>query len=537
MLDCTLRDGGYINDFLFGEKAIKDIIHRLSKAAIDIIECGFLQSKAQDPDASLFGDVQQIQRAIGKKNENLMYVAMIQYGAITNEEITPFDGQSIDGIRLTFHQHEIEPAFVLGKQLMDKGYKVFMQPVGTTSYEDGSLIHLIQKVNELKPFAFYMVDTLGVMYKNDLLRLFYIIDHNLDRRIALGFHSHNNLQMSFANAQELVQLNSPRKLIIDASVLGMGRGAGNLNTELLTQYLNVNFDARYDNLELMGIVDEYIRPLSFRYKWGYDVAYYMAAVSGCHPNYASFLLNLQTLNMQDINAVLKSLDVDKRALFHKEYIEQQYLRYMDHYVDDSDALQEISRLIGSRKVLLMAPGKSIGIHWDRIKETIERNDYYVVSINFQPKEIPVDMIYISNLKRFKSLDELQCKKGVKIVTTSNIVTTGRDDILVVNYSSYLNDDTHIVDNGGLMCINLLYKLNVNSLLLAGFDGFSGNVQDNYYEKSLYLSVEEERLNSMNAAIVKRFAQLVKQMDIQFITESFYEHDNKSTSKHIEYKEE
>lgn len=525
LLDCTLRDGGYINNFLFGENVIKDIVHRLSKAAIDIIECGFMKSNAQNPDASLFGNVQQIQKVIGKKNENLMYVAMIQYGAITNEEISPFDGKSIDGIRLTFHEHEIEPAFALGKQLIDKGYKVFMQPVGTTSYEDGSLLCLIQKVNALKPFAFYMVDTLGVMYKNDLLRLFYIIDHNLDRRIALGFHSHNNLQMSFANAQELVQLNSPRKLIIDASVLGMGRGAGNLNTELFTQYLNVNLEARYDNLELMGILDEHIRPLSFRYKWGYDAAYYIAAVTGCHPNYASFLLNLQTLNMQDINAILNSLDEGKRILFHKEYIEQQYLKYMDHYVDDNAALQEISQAVGSQKVLLVAPGKSIRDHVDLIRETLKKDDYYVISINFQPAEIPVDMIYISNLKRFKSLAELQLDKGVKLVITSNIVVDARDDILVVNYSSYLNEDVYIMDNAGLMCINLLNKLNVNSLLLAGFDGFSGNVRENYYEKSLYLDIEEERLNNMNTAIARRFAQLVKQMDIKFITESSYENGN------------
>lgn len=407
ILDCTLRDGGYINNFLFGEDIIRGIIHGLSKTAIDIIECGFLKSKAQDPNVSLFGSMQQIQKVIQKKNENLMYVAMIQYGAIDNEEIIPFDGKSIDGIRLTFHEHEIAPAFVLGKQLKDKGYKVFMQPVGTTSYEDGSLLHLIQKVNELKPFAFYMVDTLGVMYKNDLLRLFYIIDHNLDRRIALGFHSHNNLQMSFANAQELIQLNSPRKLIIDASILGMGRGAGNLNTELLTQFLNVNFEACYDNLELMNILDEYIRPLSFRYKWGYDAAYFIAAVVGCHPNYASFLLNLQTLNMHDISAILSGLDKEKRTLFHKEYIEQQYLKYMDHYVNDSAALQEISQAIGSKKVLLVAPGKSVGDCVDIIRETIKKDDYYIISINFQPMEIPVNMIYISNLKRFKNLVELQ----------------------------------------------------------------------------------------------------------------------------------
>lgn len=116
--------------------------------------------------------------------------------------------------------------------------------------------------------------------------MFYLVDHNLNRNISVGFHSHNNLQLSFANAQELMQLNTPRRLIVDASIYGMGRGAGNLNTELVTQYINSNLGLKYDNLEILEIIDEYIRPLSMKYNWGYDAAYYIASVAGCHPNYA-----------------------------------------------------------------------------------------------------------------------------------------------------------------------------------------------------------------------------------------------------------
>lgn len=521
VLDCTLRDGGYVNNFLFGNAAIKDIIRGLSKAAVDIIECGFLKSGAENPDASLFGSIKQLQNVIGKKNKNLMYVAMIQCGAISCDEIDFYDGKSIDGIRLTFHEYEIEEAFAFAGQLMDKGYKVFMQPVGTTTYEDQMLINLIKRVNELKPFAFYVVDTFGMMYKNDLLRLFYIIDHNLDIRIALGFHSHNNLQMSFANAQELVQLNSPRNIIIDASVLGMGRGAGNLNTELLIQYLNVNFGTRYDNLELMDILDKYIKPLGAIYKWGYDAAYYIAAVVGCHPNYASFLLNRQTLNMYDINMILNGLDEEKRTLFDEKYMETEYLKYMDHYVDDEDARRVIQEAIGEKKVLIIAPGKSVRGNKDDIKR-MAVDGCFVISINFLPSGIPVDMVYISNVKRFKNIEELKQYTDIRIVVTSNIELKGENNFLVVNYSSYLNEDNSIVDNAGLMCINLLSKLNVKNYILAGFDGFSGNIKENYYEQSLYLDVEEERQADMNRATARRFEQLSKQIDISFLTESTYE---------------
>jgi 4-hydroxy 2-oxovalerate aldolase len=101
--------------------------------------------------------------------------------------------------------------------------------------------------------------------------MFYIIDHNLNKDIALGFHSHNNLQLSFSNAQELILLNSTRNIILDASVFGMGRGAGNLCTELLIQYINENIIRKYDLMPVLEIIDKYIQHLYTKHSWGYSV--------------------------------------------------------------------------------------------------------------------------------------------------------------------------------------------------------------------------------------------------------------------------
>lgn len=524
ILDCTLRDGGYVNDFNFGENTIKDIVEKLTKASIDIIECGFLKSGANDSNKSLFGSVEAVKNIIGKKNPKLMYVAMIQYGAISNEEIETYKGDSIDGIRVTFHEHEIEDAFVLGSQLMNKGYKVFMQPVGTMTYTDEALLNLIRKINELKPFAFYMVDTLGTMYKNDLLRMFYLIDHNLDKKIAVGFHAHNNLQLSFANAQELLQLNTPRVLIVDSSVFGMGRGAGNLNTELVTQYINANFELQYDNLEILKIIDEHIRPLSFQYRWGYDAAYYIASITGCHPNYATYLMNLQTLHVQDIYSILNNMDKEHRALFDKVYIGDEYLKYMNHRVDDSKVQKEIRELLADKKILILAPGKSLRRDADEINKIIEREKFFVISVNFMPTDIPVDLVFVSNMKRFKDVHEL-CSRAssvTKVLVTSNITTQGNEKLAVADYSSYINEEQCILDNAGLMCINFLNKIGVMKVLLAGFDGFSANTKENYYEKAMFLDVEVERLMQMNEAIAKKINQLSTQMEISFFKDSAYQ---------------
>lgn len=523
VLDCTLRDGGYVNDFNFGKNVISDIIDGLAKASIDIIECGFLKSGCFDENRTLFSSVSSIKKYIGDKSHNSMYVGMIQYGAIKIDEIEDYNGDSIDGIRLTFHEHEIEPACILGKQLIDKGYKIFMQPVGTTSYEDSVLIDLIKRINELKPYAFYMVDTLGKMYKNDLLRMFYIVDHNLDQRITLGFHSHNNLQMSFANAQELTQINTKRNLIIDSSVLGMGRGAGNLNTELLVQYLNVNQGLKYDVFKIMNLMDQYIRPLTTRYKWGYDAAYYLAAVTECHPNYASFLLNMQTLQIRDIGTILNGLERNRRNLFDKEYIQSEYMKYMDYHVDDTETCRKISSLIKNKKILLLAPGKSLRTETERINELKKTDVFFTVSINFVPSEIKVDLVFISNMKRFQNVRNIPQEYGVNVVVTSNIKNAG-EEFWVVNYSNYLNEDSSIVDNAGLMCINLFRQIGSKDFVLAGFDGFSANIKENFYEESLYLDVEEERLAKMNIAMANKITQFRKQINIEFFASSSYDAD-------------
>ena len=357
ILDCTLRDGGYINGWYFGERTIKKIISKLSKSNIDIIECGFLEEEDFDENKTLYNSVERIREYIEPKNENVMYVGMIAQPYISIDKISDCDGTSIDGIRVTFHENEVEEALIYGKQLMEKGYKVFIQPVGTTSYSDSNLLELIEKVNALKPYAFYLVDTLGIMYKNDLLRMFHLLENNLDESISIGFHSHNNLQLSFSNAQELLMVHTKRNIIIDSSVLGMGRGAGNLCTELITHYINENIEGKYDTIPLLEIIDEHLSNIFTETKWGYSIPYYLAAVNFCHPNYASYLINKQTISVKSINTILKQIPMKKRDIYDKQFIEDLYINYQSHFINDSENLEVVKNLIGERKILITCTGK------------------------------------------------------------------------------------------------------------------------------------------------------------------------------------
>ncbi|HFP8864919.1 TPA: 3-hydroxy-3-methylglutaryl-CoA lyase, partial [Enterococcus faecium] len=145
---------------------------------------------------------------------------------------------------------------------------------------------VIKNVNQFKPYAFYIVDSFGMMKGKDLTRLFYMIEHNLEKDIQIGFHSHNNMQLAYSNAQKLITVQTNRSLIIDSSVYGMGRGAGNLNTELFVEYLNDNAGKKYQLKPLLYIIDEILNSFYQKSYWGYSLPNYISAVHNAHPNYA-----------------------------------------------------------------------------------------------------------------------------------------------------------------------------------------------------------------------------------------------------------
>ncbi len=518
ILDCTLRDGGYVNDFAFGQKAIRKIITQLTSAGIDIVECGFLEDCEYDPNNSVFNTVEQIEKFLPADHRNTMYVAMACYGEYSLSQLSPYDGRSIDGIRVTFHYNEVDGAIEYCRQIIAKGYKVFVQPVGTTSYTNEQLLELISKVNALQPFAFYLVDTLGLMQKNDVLRFFYLIDHNLNHNIHMGFHSHNNLQLSYSNCQALVEQSSNRVVYLDSSVYGMGRGAGNLNTELIASYLNEYQGCRFDIEPILEVVDEFIADIKSKYDWGYCVPYYLAAINGCHPNYASYLNNKQTLTVRSIAMILKMIEPDRRALFDKELIEQKYVEYQSNEINDCEDIAILRRTLCGKNILLIAPGASIEEYKTQIIDTASNQECVVVSVAFIPDFIDCDYVFISNLRRYQTTFNVADNKA-RIIHTSNIKVVEEDKI-VVNYSTLLNDNEVIRDNTSMLLLNLLSKLSVNAVYLAGMDGYKENAI-NYYKDSLHTIDDNEHYMQINAAIIGRIEQLKKTLDIRFITPSLY----------------
>ena len=515
ILDCTLRDGGYINDWQFGSKNIKSIITNLEEARINIIECGFIRRDNYNINSTVYSAMEQIKKVIHPKSKNSLYAIMIEHHNHVEDLIPINDGTGVDIIRITFRRKEWQDASVSVKNLIKKGYKVCVQPVGTVSYDDSSLLQLIKNVNELKPYAFYLVDTLGVMYQHEMRRLFYLIDNNLSKDICLGLHSHNNLQMSFSNAQEMIRMARQRDIIIDSSCYGMGRGVGNLATELLADYINNNIEHRYSLLPILNIIDTYLMPIYAVQRWGYDLPYFLSATAKCHPNYATYLMKKETLRIQTIEKILSLIPMEKRSEFDYKLIEKLYINMQKYKVDDRNAYVKLKEILGDRNVTILGPGSSIIKYKDDIKPKIK--DTFVITANFVHPEYIVDALFISNNKRLSDLNVEEIKQ---IIVTSNL-SNEIAGALVFNYSSLLGEGD-ACDNAGAMLIRILKNIGVKKLLIAGFDGFDVDSSINYAIDTYKKSLDYDTVNKKNIDISKQLKLALREIEYELITPTKYD---------------
>lgn len=522
VLDCTLRDGGYINDWNFTAVESNNIISLLDEANIDIIEIGFLDNSVSDSfSGTKFKNMKKIEEYCDiKKINNSKLVTIIMLGKFSIQEIKPAKYSPIKGIRICFKHNEIDEGIEFAMQVKALGYDVYIQPASITDYSEDDVKYMLKKACAINPVAVYIVDTYGLMTKSEVLSYYKIFNNVLPSNISIGFHSHNNLQLSFSNSQELVFANDERNLIIDSSVFGMGRGAGNLCTELITRYLNDNFQKQYNLLPILEVVDKYINPLFRKYTWGYSVPYYIAAINKCHPNYATYLTEKQSIGVNDINTILQIIPENKKRNYDENLISNIYLDYIYNDCNEGTTIKKLKECIENNIVLLVAPGSSIKNNINKIKTFISTQKIITISINFIPNNIKCDYYLFTNEKRFYQSDINRYTSFDNFIITSNIKLNSISGALRVNFNNYINKKYVYGDISGIIAMRMLKNINVKKIYLAGFDGFKNT--DNFISDKYDYSSDIEDIKKKNKLIKEQIKGLKRDLDINFLTESLYE---------------
>ncbi|MDD6194956.1 MAG: aldolase catalytic domain-containing protein [Lachnospiraceae bacterium] len=527
LLDCTLRDGGFVNDWEFGNSTIKYVTQRLIKSGMDIVEIGLLdQRRVFDMNRTIFPDTDSMNKVFGEVDKgDATIVAMIDYGTCDVENICPKEETFIDGIRIIFKKPNMYKAIEYGKQLMDKGYFVTLQLVSITSYEDRDILDFCEAANKIHPYGVAIVDTYGLMHKEQVGHYFALLNHNLEEGVAIGYHSHNNFQLAYANTIELLDMKTDRTIILDGSAYGIGKSAGNAPIELLAMHLNDCYGKNYDMNQLLEIIDTSIMPIYNRTPWGYALLYYLAASNNCHPNYISYLLGKSTLSVKSINKIVKEIEEDKKLNYDEKHIKELYRNYQNQKFDDESAITELKQKYQGKDILLLAPGQTISSEHDKIQAYMDANDVEVIAVNFIPEKFKIDGMFVGNSKRYGMMTDqiMNLKEKPCMVATSNVSSLNRDFDYIVNTERVIDSAEDIVDNSTAMVLNLLYILDVASVTLAGFDGYDMNsITDSYCDECFNLSDDFGRLQRVNTQITQKIAEMKDEMHITFLTASQYE---------------
>ncbi len=528
LLDCTLRDGAYLLQKKFGNTNIKGIISGLIDAKINIIEIGFLQNEGNEDGSTVYKNSREASKLIlGDKKESIISV-LADYSRYDISNLDDYDGKSVDLIRECFFKHEYHEAIQACKIIKEKGYKVFVQPVDILGYSDKELLELLDEINQLEPDGMSIVDTFGSMYQEDLHRVFEIINHNLLESCKIGFHSHNNMQLSNALSQEFVRISSgKRKIVIDGTISGMGRGAGNTPIELIAQYLVSKYGYSYDMDKLLDLIDTYMDNIRSRCNWGYTTSYFVAGCYSAHVNNIDYLSKKNSIRHKDIGLILNKIGSEERKRYNYDLLEQTYIEMMKADIDDTAAICELRHKMENKKVLVLIPGMTISTKRELIDDYIEENKPYIISVNFIHENIKSDYIYLSNVKRYQYWSNSKKFLETNKILTSNLINNQPlKNSVIVSFTRLVKRGWKLLDNSTIMLLRLLDEINVSNIAIAGFDGYFNREGENvnYYDRNLEVNHTPMSALDINKEISGMLLDFYlnrksKSMSIEFITPS------------------
>lgn len=338
LVDVTLRDGGIVIDFDFGLERMQKIKSSLELSGVEYIETGYIDEKKGSPEGkTCFDNEVSIEKTLlstGKK-QGVTYFAMIDYGAFDVNKLQPRNDQGVDGIRLAFHKENWEAAIELGKIILSKGYDLYIQPMVSMRYTDEEFIHLIQICNSELEGAkgFYVVDSFGQMDNVAMIHKLEIADQYLSMSMKLGFHAHNNRQMAYSNSLSFVEFNARHDMMLDSSIMGMGKGAGNLCTELIEATL-ISEGKNYNTNVIYESISDFFAEQHKKTPWGYSLDYYLSSLYSCTPSYIKIFTADDRVTTDVLVDMLKNLPDEKKSACDRQFAANYLRSYFENKKDD-----------------------------------------------------------------------------------------------------------------------------------------------------------------------------------------------------------
>ncbi len=304
VLDCTIRDGGLMNNHYFTDEFVRAVYQATSKSGIDYIEFGYRSSKELFPikeyGAWKYCDDEKILEIIDGIESNIKISIMVDAHRVKEQQFAPVDKSPVDMIRVATYVKDIDKAIELVKKTKDFGYETTVNIMAVSKEGEPELVEALKQLAICKPDVVYIVDSYGALYCEQIEHLVKLYKQHLPG-IEIGVHCHNNQQLAFSNTIEGIIHNAN---YFDGSLYGIGRGPGNCPLELLMGFLK---NPKFNLSPILKVIEDYMLPMQKEIEWGYLIPYMITGILNEHPRAAI--------------AMRQTDKKDKYAEFYEEILE------------------------------------------------------------------------------------------------------------------------------------------------------------------------------------------------------------------------
>ena len=422
-LDCTFRDGGYYNNWHFDSKLVNSYFKLISKTKVNIVELGFRFFKSKGflgPFA--FSNENFIKQL---KIPNKLNIAIMLNAAdivdLSKQKLKKCFLNSrkskINIIRIACHFNELTKIRKSIQVLKSLNYEVYINLMKISDKNSSQIIYASQLASKYKANAFYFADSFGNLKTRNIKNIINLIRKHFHGLV--GIHAHNNSNLAFKNTIEAINNGVD---LVDSTILGMGRGAGNVGTEeLLKVYDNKGYK------EIKKIINKYFLDLKQKYKWGYSKFYFQGAKSNIHPSYIQQLLSDSRYSFQDINEIIKYLKSNSLSSFNPAVIENLKIK-KDKKINLSIKKWSAKNWCKNKKVLILGQGDSVKKLSSEIIDFIKKHKPITVSLN------------INKVLDHKYIDRFIESNEKRVLLDSNILSKYKNKLIfpVNNYQNIIN---------------------------------------------------------------------------------------------------
>ena len=285
VFDCTIRDGGLVNNYHFSDAFVKAHYETCVAAGVDYMEIGKNVSptimSVDEYGPWNFCKEEDIRRIVGNNDTNMKIAVMADIGRSLKEELRPKSESVVDMIRIATYIHQIPAAIELIEDAHAKGYETTVNIMAISKSFDDELDEVLAQLSKTPVDVIYIADSFGSFYPEQIKKLtekYLKVAQENGKKV--GIHAHNNLQLAYANTLEAMIYGTS---FLDVTISGLGRGAGNCPLELLIGFLK---NPKYKLMPVLKFIEEFIVPLEKELDWGYSIPYMLTGQLNEHPRAA-----------------------------------------------------------------------------------------------------------------------------------------------------------------------------------------------------------------------------------------------------------